>query len=296
MEAKRYIKRCQNRVNTALSKFLPLATKEPKELHAAMRYAVLNGGKRLRSALTYAVGEAFGANQAVLDRVAAAIELAHAFSLVHDDLPALDDDDLRRGKPACHKAFGEAVAILTGDALQTLAFQLLSDIDVKNLKPHLTLKIINLFARAVGHAGLAGGQTLDIAMLNKIVSLKNLAKTYQLKTGQFITTSILMGALAGQCENETQLNSLKKFGDALGLAFQIHDDIIGIETETRKLGKTQGSDLARNKPTYPSLIGIPAAKKAEKLALKRAMEFLKKTGIEITHIAGIATYMIDREF
>lgn len=296
MELQRYIKHSQKRVNTALAKLLPNPNKEPRELYKAMRYSVLNGGKRIRSALVYATGDALGANPKVLDRVSAAIEMIHAFSLIHDDLPALDNDDLRRGKPSCHKAYGEATAILAGDALHTLAFEVLTDISPKLLPPAMTLRMIHLFADAIGPTGLAGGQALDIAMVNEKVTIKALATTYKLKTGNFITTSILMGALAARCQRKSVLDNLKKFGDAIGLAFQIHDDIIGVETDTQTLGKPQGSDVSRNKPTYPSLLGLDAAKKIEKNTFNQAIRYLTKTRMDYEQLAAIAAYVIERDY
>lgn len=296
MELQPYIKRSQKRVNTALNKFLPNPKKQPRDLYEAMRYAVLNGGKRIRSALVYATGDALGANPKVLDRVSAAIEMIHAFSLIHDDLPALDNDDLRRGKPSCHKAFGEATAILAGDALHTLAFEILSHIDEKLLPAKITLQMMRLFSDAIGPQGLAGGQALDIAMVNESVTIKELATTYKLKTGNFITTSILMGALAARCQNKNVLSQLKQFGDNIGLAFQIHDDIIGVESDTQKLGKTQGSDVMRNKPTYPSLMGIEEAKKIKTRTFNKALHCLKKMRMETDQLAAIAAYVIEREY
>lgn len=296
MKQPKFLQQCQKRINIVLRKLLPSKSQEPRQLHQAMHYAVLNGGKRLRSALVYATGSALQASPFVLDRISAAIEMIHAFSLIHDDLPALDNDDLRRGKPACHKAYGEAVAILAGDALQTLAFQLLADIPTQHLSAPISLKMIGLFARSIGHAGLAGGQTLDIAMTNRSISLKKLQKTYQLKTGNFITTGILMSAMAAGCQKKSILAPLKKFGDYLGLAFQIHDDIIEIESNTLTLGKPQGSDISRNKPTYPSLLGLAAAKKAELRAFSHALSALKKSNLESKHLLNIAAYFIEREF
>lgn len=296
MEITRYLERCQKRVNNSLGKLLPNPNKEPRELNQAMRYAVLNGGKRLRAALVYATGEALNANIKILDHVSAAVEMIHAFSLVHDDLPALDNDDLRRGKPSCHKAFNEGTAILAGDGLQALGIETLARLNKKMLPPDVTLHMVNLLTHTVGPDGLVGGQALDIAMPNQQITVKELAYCYQLKTGQFLTTCILLGALTAKCKKKNILNNLKKFGDHLGLAFQIHDDIIGIETDTKKLGKTQDSDAARNKPTYPSLIGIAEAKKQKDIIFSKAMTYLQKSGIRTEKLTAIATYIAERDF
>ena len=215
--------------------------------------------------------------------------------IVHDDLPVFDNDDLRRGKPSCHKAFNKTTAILAGDGLQAFGFEVLTRINKKMLSPAITLQMLNLLTHTAGPYGLVGGQALNIAMPNKNVTLKELAYCYQLKTGQFLTTSILLGALAAKCQKKNTLDNLKKFGDHLGLAFQIHDDIIGIETDTQKLGKTQGSDVARHKPTYPSLLGIEETKKQKNIIFRKAITYLQKSGIRAEKLTAIATYIVERE-
>lgn len=281
MNAEIYLKEYQTRINHFLSHeacLLPAENRQPSELHKAMRYAVLNGGKRIRAALVYATGEALGADFDVLDQIGSAIEMIHAFSLIHDDLPALDNDDLRRGKPSCHKAFSEATAILAGDALQTLAFETIASLDKNKIKAEIELEMIRLLARAIGSLGMAGGEELDIEMKDKDVNLNDLENTYKLKTGYLLTASILLGALAANCHDKKILNNLHQFGNYIGLAFQIHDDIIGIESDTQTLGKPQGSDQERNKPTYPTLIGMQKAKQKENEIFNKALKHLKKPG------------------
>jgi geranylgeranyl pyrophosphate synthase len=290
-----YLKQCQQRVNKILNQALPTASKKPAELHQAMRYAVLNGGKRIRAALVYATGEAMNVNPNVLDRISAAIEMIHAYTLIHDDLPAIDNDDLRRGKPSCHKAFSEATAILAGDALQTLAFQQLSD-STSLVSPQNQIKMINYLSRAIGSTGIIGGEVLDIAMENQSVSVQELAHCYKLKTSYLLSASIMLTAFSANITRPSILKYLEKFGLLLGLAFQIHDDIIGVQSDTKLLGKPQGSDELRCKPTYPSLLGITNAKKAEARAFKQAIAYLKQSRLPSEKLLAIANYIIQRNY
>lgn len=294
MKIESYLKQCQQRVKKALIHFLPSVKKNPRELHKAMQYSSLNGGKRIRSSLIYTIGDAFGADKKVLDCLCAAMEMIHAFSLIHDDLPALDNDDLRRGKPACHKAFGEATAILAGDALHVLAFKTVSHLSPKYLKPTVLVEIIKILSKCT--LGMIQGETLDTLMEGKKVSLNQLAYTYKLKTGRLLTASILLGALAGNCQNKTKLKHLKMFGDYIGLAFQIHDDIIGVESTSEITGKSSGSDELRNKPTYPSVLGLEKAKKIEKAIFDKAIQYLKKANIAEEKLSAIAHYIINRVY
>jgi geranylgeranyl pyrophosphate synthase len=294
MNIKSYLQQCQKRVYRCLNQLLPTVRREPCALHKAMRYAVLSNGKRLRPTLIYATGEALNAQPKVLDHIAAAIEMIHVFSLIHDDLPALDNDSLRRGMPACHIAFGESTAILAGDALQTRAFEILANLDMQHIPPTTKLEMIKIVAHAVGSLGLIGGEVLDIAMENKIVTLDKLKTTYQLKTGALFTTSILLGALGANCHRKKVLDNLKYFSEYIGLAFQIHDDIIGIESETATLGKPQGSDAVRNKPTYPAIVGLVQAKKKTEFYYKKSLFYLDKTGIDTTKLEAVAQYIIHR--
>ncbi len=294
MDIEKYLAKCQRHLTKALDRKLPSAQQEPRLLHQAMRYAVLNGGKRIRSAFIYAVGEPLGANQKILSDAAVAIEMIHAYSLIHDDLPALDNDDLRRGKPTCHKVFGEATAIIAGDALQSSGFEILSKLDTHYISYENELKMIRLLAQAIGSSGMAGGQELDIQAVNHNISLKQLEKIYKLKTGHLLEASILFGALAANCNDLKILSNLKKFSERIGLAFQIHDDIIGILSKTEILGKTQGADLNLGKPVYPVLVGMTRAKQREKDLYHEAINYLDKTGMNITYLKALSEYIIQR--
>lgn len=245
------------RVERALDEALPAADRSPRRLHAAMRYAVLSGGKRLRPLLVYAAGAATGASEAELDAPAAAVELIHAFSLVHDDLPSMDDDALRRGRPTIHVAFDEACAILTGDALQTLAFGLLADADCAS---ETRIVWVRELAAASGAAGMCGGQALDMAATGRSLSLPELENLHALKTGALIRAAVRMGASPGAQVDAMSMDALDAYAAALGLAFQIRDDILDLEGDSAQLGKTAGKDLAQGKSTYPAVIGMDGAK------------------------------------
>ena len=246
-----------------LDRVLPAADAAPHRLHAAMRHAVLGGGKRMRALLVYASGTLLQADEATLHAPAAAVELIHAYSLVHDDLPAMDDDDLRRGKPTVHIAFDEATAILAGDALQTLAFEHLACADAPAL---LRVEWLATLSRASGAAGMCGGQALDIDATGTQQTLDALQRMHALKTGALIRAAVRMGAQAGAADTDT-LARLDDFATALGLAFQVRDDILDIEASSEQLGKTAGKDVAQAKSTYPALLGMDGAKaKLEELA------------------------------
>lgn len=293
MSIKAYLERCQRSSNAALKKLLPPQTKEPKKLHQAMRYSVLNGGKRIRAALVYATGEALGAHRSVLDQVAAAIEMIHAFSLIHDDLPAIDNDDLRRGKPTSHIAFGEATAILAGDALQCLPFEILASLP---LSADTKINMIHCLANMVGSKGLIGGEEWDVKMVGKKVSVKKIEQMYYLKTACLLTASIQLGAMAAQCKDKNILNRLKKFGDCMGVAFQIHDDIIGACSSTALLGKKQGADLMMDKPVYHRVVGLDKAKKRETFLYHKAIGYLDQIKTNMDKLKEIADFIIQREY
>ncbi|MEW6729096.1 MAG: (2E,6E)-farnesyl diphosphate synthase [Pseudomonadota bacterium] len=252
------LKAAASRVEAALERALPAEpTPSPlARLVEAMRYAVLGPGKRVRPFLVYAAGELTGADAAVLDAPACALELIHAYSLVHDDLPAMDDDDLRRGRPTCHRAFDEATAILVGDALQTRAFELLAE--APGLPAETRLAMIATLARAAGHRGMVGGQAIDLAAIGQQPELAALERMHRMKTGALIEASVILGALAGQA-NEAMRDALTRYARAIGLAFQVRDDILDVTADSQTLGKTQGKDAARDKPTYVSLLGLDAA-------------------------------------
>ena len=244
------------RVEQALEAALPAAAQSPQRLHQAMRHSVLGGGKRLRPLLVYAAGRCTGADIARLDAPAAAVELVHAYSLVHDDLPAMDDDALRRGQPTTHIAFDEASAILAGDALQALAFELLAHADVD---PGIAVGWLRSLSAAAGAAGMCGGQALDIAATGTGQDQAGLERMHGLKTGALIRSAVHMGALAGSDDAAT-LDGLDRFAELLGLAFQVRDDILDIEADSATLGKTAGKDQAEDKSTYPALLGLDGAR------------------------------------
>lgn len=248
--------RWAQRVEAVLEQTLPTAETAPQRLHAAMRHATLGGGKRIRPLLVYAAGSLFGTDERWLDAPATAVEMIHAYSLVHDDLPAMDDDALRRGKPTVHVAFDEATAILAGDALQAQAFSLLAEAPVS---AELRVAWLRSLASAAGVAGMCGGQALDVDATGQLQSLAQLERMHALKTGALIRASVRMGALAGTVDEGT-LQVLDGFAQALGLAFQVRDDILDVESSSEQLGKTAGKDAAQAKSTYPALLGMDGAK------------------------------------
>ena len=251
---------CAERVEGVLERWLPAPGKEPARLHEAMRYSVLGGGKRVRPALVYFTGEALGVPAARLDGPAAAVELIHAYSLVHDDLPAMDDDDLRRGRPTCHRAFDEATAILVGDALQVLAFEILAEDAAMVPDPARRLDIVRLLARASGTAGMAGGQAIDLAAAGQALGVAELEHMHRLKTGALIHASVMMAATSAENLAPAAREGLDRYGHAIGLAFQVQDDILDVEGETEVLGKRAQADAALHKPNYPAVAGLDRAK------------------------------------
>ncbi len=279
------------RANRALEACLPAADLAPVQLHEAMRYAVLNGGKRVRATLVYATGEAVGGEVALFDAPACAVELIHAYSLVHDDLPAMDDDDLRRGKPTCHRAFGEANALLAGDALQSAAFQVLSD---GALKAHRGMEMIATLAHASGSLGMAGGQAIDLAAVGTQPSLDELEHMHRHKTGALIRASVRLGALCCADISTGQLAQLDAYAACIGLAFQVRDDILDVEADTETLGKTQGADMALNKPTYPSLLGLTAARQKADELHQRAMAELADFDARADGLRGLSAFIVSR--
>ena len=243
------------RVAEVLESVLPVPSELPSVLHDAMRYAVLGGGKRVRALLAYAGGELTGADPADVDAPAAAVELIHAYSLVHDDLPCMDDDVLRRGKPTCHVAFGEAVALLAGDALQSLAFEILANATAGDVRRQLVL-----LAHAGGSRGMAGGQAIDLAAVGTTLRLPELERMHELKTGALIRASLHLGAACGRTFSAAENETLDRYAAAIGLAFQVVDDVLDVEGTVQTLGKTIGKDAAQQKPTYVSLLGLDVAR------------------------------------
>jgi farnesyl diphosphate synthase len=281
----------QERINTTMLQYLP---EDPARLSAAMRYSLCAGGKRLRPALLYATGTAFGSTLDACDRAAAAVEYIHTYSLIHDDLPAMDNDDLRRGKPTCHIAYDEATAILAGDALQALAFEVLSTNPPHT--PYFQNKMIQALASAISANGMVGGQVLDMAAENTHISLDEISKIHTLKTAALIRASILLGAYCAGVDDTDTLQYLTDFSLHIGLAFQIQDDILDIEGNTTTLGKPAQSDLEQHKATYPSICGLETSKRMAAEHFEKACDALKKIDIDTRVLASIAVQMIDRSF
>jgi geranylgeranyl pyrophosphate synthase len=286
---------CQARLEQALDQCLPVATTHPSGLHQAMRYAALDGGKRIRPTLVYAGGMATGAPQARLDAPACAVELIHAYSLVHDDLPAMDDDDLRRGKPSCHRAFGDANAILAGDALQSLAFQVLAQENSEDSDTATRLQMIRTLALASGSRGMAGGQAIDLAATGQQLNIAELEDMHIHKTGALIRASVVLGALCGNDVDSVQLGRLDHYAKCIGLAFQIRDDILDVEGVTETLGKHTGMDQHREKSTYPAIIGLDASRERARELHADAMDSLTGFGENADPLRWISAYIIERE-
>lgn len=260
-----------------------------------MRYSVLGGGKRLRPLLVYATGSAFSAPLARLDAVACAVEIIHAYSLIHDDLPAMDNDDLRRGRPTCHVAFGEAMAILAGDALQALAFELLANDEAIDVEPATRVSMLHTLAHACGSVGMAGGQAFDLAAVGQRLSASELERMHVHKTGALIRASIRLGAQAAGCVDGQKLDALDRYGHCIGLAFQIRDDILDIEGDSEQLGKTAGKDVAANKPTYPAILGLDASRTALRELTEQALAAINPLGPPATQLRQLAIFVAERQ-
>lgn len=289
------LKRYQQQIEAALDRWLPAPTTPPAVLHEAMRYAVLGPGKRIRPVLVYATGEVFGKPLAQLDSSAVAVELIHAYSLVHDDLPAMDNDDLRRGRPTCHRAFDEATAILAGDALQALAFDVLaSDPQLAN-GPLGRIEMIRELAVASGSLGMAGGQAIDLAAVGKHLSLAELETMHLYKTGALIRASVRLGFLASEQQSAEHRLRLDRYARDIGLAFQVQDDILDVEGTTETIGKPQGSDQDRDKPTYPNLLGMTEAKATAERLCRDAIEALDCFDARADTLRQIAEYIVRRD-
>jgi farnesyl diphosphate synthase len=285
----------QARVETALERFLPQGSHVPARLHQAMRYTVLGGGKRVRPLLAFAAGEATGADAARLDVVACAVELIHAYSLVHDDLPCMDDDVLRRGKPTVHVEFDEATALLVGDALQSLAFELLSG--------HATARdaatqvdMVHTLATAAGSRGMAGGQAIDLASVGKPLTVPELELMHIHKTGALIRAAVRLGAQAGEPIRPERFERLDRYAKCVGLAFQVVDDVLDAEASTATLGKTAGKDAARGKPTYVSIIGLQRSKELANELRREAHAAIEGFGASAGRLAGLADFIVLRKF
>jgi farnesyl diphosphate synthase len=280
------------RADAALARVLP-SEQPPLELHRAMRYAVLGGGKRLRPLLVYAAGHALGADGAELDAPACAVELIHAYSLVHDDLPAMDDDALRRGRPTCHVVYGEAMAILAGDALQALAFEILAHDPHNGSRATCTLQMLRALGRACGAEGMAGGQALDLAAVGRKLTLAELEHMHACKTGALIRTAVQLGALAAGAD-AAATGALDRYAAAVGLAFQVRDDILDVEGESAVIGKTAGKDAAADKPTFPSIIGLAASRARLAELTATAREAIAPFGPRAALLEELALYAASR--
>lgn len=278
------------RVDRCLAELFEERKVADQRLEQAMHHGLLVGGKRLRPVLVYAAGRALGAEDGDLDIPAAAIELIHAYSLVHDDLPAMDDDDLRRGQPTVHKAFDEATAILAGDALQTLAFEVLAS----SRSPRLAA-LVRCLASASGRDGMAAGQALDLAAVGHAPSLEALETMHRHKTGALIRAAVRLGGLVAVAEDDPRLAALDHYAAAIGLAFQVHDDVLDVTGDTAILGKASGADAARHKPTYPALLGLDTAQERASSLIDEALDALSPIGDAATPLAELARYMIARD-
>ncbi len=285
----------QSRFEDVLRNLLPSADVAPQRLHAAMRYSVLDGGKRVRPLLAFAAGELAGADVARVNYAAAAVELIHAYSLVHDDMPCMDDDVLRRGKPTCHVEYDEATALLVGDALQSLAFQFLSEQRLSD-ESGKQLQMVKLLAVASGSRGMAGGQAIDLASVGKQLTLPELEQMHIHKTGALIRAAILLGAHCGNGLSDAQLDKLDRFGKLIGLAFQVVDDVLDCEADTATLGKTAGKDADNDKPTYVSLLGLQEAKAMAQRLHSEALASLSEFGESAKRLRELADFIVLRKF
>ncbi len=284
----------QERIERVLDQCLQLPDPGTTRLRESMRYSVLGGGKRLRPVLVYLTGESLGAPLSRLDAPAAAVELIHVYSLVHDDLPAMDDDDLRRGRPTCHRAFDEATAILAGDALQALAFAILADDALGDIDPAVRIAMLRTLARAAGTGGMAGGQAVDLAAVGQSLCVEAVENMHRRKTGALIQGSVLLGALAAGIAPGPQLDALDTFGARIGLAFQIQDDILDVEGDATLLGKATGADAAHSKPTYPSTVGLEASRVRARELRDQALAALAPLGDRAAMLTELAHFVVSR--
>lgn len=288
-----YSARYKNRVDANLQHALSAREPLSERLQQAMIYGTMQGGKRIRPFLVYATGNMFNIAPEKLDNLAAAIECIHAYSLIHDDLPAMDDDDLRRGQPTCHIAFDEATAILAGDALQTLAFELIAEPDPE-FQPAQQLAMIKVLANASGLNGMCGGQALDLAAENQQIELAALERIHSGKTGALIRAAVALGALSYAQVTKQELAHLDDFARAIGLAFQVQDDILDVIGDTQTLGKPQGSDQALNKSTYPALLGLAGAQEKAQALYQESLQALAKLDYNTELLEQFAHYIIER--
>jgi len=278
----------QKRVDTALNKYLPKEDPPEHNLAAA--------GKRIRPAMVYAAGEAMGVSTDLLDIPACAVEMIHAYSLIHDDLPAMDNDDLRRGRPTCHKAFDEATAMLAGDALQALAYEILAKDDHVELTPEHRIEMLSLLTEASGAHGMAGGQAVDLASVGKHLTLQQLEHMHRLKTGALIRASVLLGGMCKQDVSKDELDMLSEYALCIGLSFQIQDDILDVVSDTETLGKPQGSDEAQEKPTFPAIIGLEESRRRAMQQHELALKILEPLDKKADSLRQLSAYIVERQY
>lgn len=285
----------QTRVEQVLSTAMPAESETPATLHQAMRYAVLGGGKRVRALLAYAAGEFCGASLENIDASAAAVELIHAFSLVHDDMPCMDDDDLRRGKPSTHKQFGDATALLAGDALQSLAFELIAS-EQLTIPATQKVSILHCLAFATGSRGMAGGQSIDLESTGIKLTQAQLAEMHALKTGALMHAAAMMGAYSASDADTKKYGAVDTYAKAIGLAFQVVDDILDAEADTATLGKTAGKDAEQDKSTYVTLLGLDTAKSLAQSLYQQALAPLEAYSQEADMLRSLASFITQRQF
>ena len=292
---KEYLVTSQERVEKALELRLPVNTVLPKRLHDAMRYSTLDGGKRMRPMLTYSAGKALGIAPEILDGPACAVEMIHVYSLIHDDLPAMDDDDLRRGKATSHVAYDEATAILAGDALQALAFQTLAEDSSMQASAATRINMITALTKASGSQGMVGGQAIDLESVGKKLSIPELENMHIHKTGALIRVAVQLASLSQVDLDPAIASKLDHYAKCIGLSFQVKDDILDEESDTATLGKTQGKDQNNDKPTYPALLGLDGAKKKAQDLHEQAVASLAGFGTEADLLRDLSLYIIQRD-
>jgi geranylgeranyl pyrophosphate synthase len=281
------------RVEAALAARLPRTDQTPERLHAAMRYSVL-GGKRVRPILLFATARALGLEERQVEAAACALELVHVYSLVHDDLPSMDDDDLRRGRPTCHKAYDEATALLVGDALQSLAFELLASDPALPAEPAIRVRLVQLLAHAIGSLGMAGGQAIDLEAEGRKLAIGQIEEMHSMKTGALIRVSVMMGAACAPALEPHLERALAGFAAPIGLAFQIQDDLLDVLSDTATLGKAAGSDRERGKPTYPAILGVSASQEQVRKLHEEAMQSLAPFGERGDALRGVTDWLLAR--
>lgn len=282
----------QTHIEHVLDSLLPATEIAPQTLHSAMRYSALGGGKRVRALLCYAAAELCQTETVVADAAAAAVELIHAYSLVHDDMPCMDDDDLRRGKPSCHKQYDDATALLVGDTLQSFAFEVLSQPQLCK-DAHQQILMLNILAKAAGSSGMAGGQAVDLGSVGKSLTHAELETMHHLKTGALIQAAVLLGAIGGSAQ---EIKGISQYAKCIGLAFQVVDDILDVEADTMTLGKTAGKDADSNKPTYVTILGLDPAKLHAQALYEDAIASLATFGDKAQRLRELASFIMQRSF